>query len=56
MSLYRYEALDATGRSVRGTTDAGTPVEQTKCKIADPSGNVIEFKTYADPVSAFAAD
>jgi type II secretory pathway component PulF len=27
MALYRYEALDATGRSVRGTTDAGTLVE-----------------------------
>jgi extradiol dioxygenase family protein len=30
------------------TDDPGTPVEQTKTKIADPSGNVIEFKTYAD--------
>ena len=38
------------------TDDPGTPVEQTKCKIADPSGNVIELKTYADPVAAFAAD
>jgi type II secretory pathway component PulF len=27
MALYRYEALDADGKKVRGTTDAGTPVE-----------------------------
>jgi uncharacterized protein len=37
------------------TDDPGTALEQTKCKLADPSGNVIEFKTYADPVAAFAA-
>lgn len=30
------------------TDDAGEPTEQTKGKIADPSGNVIEFKTYRD--------
>jgi uncharacterized protein len=30
------------------TDDEGTPTEQTKAKIADPSGNVIEFKTYRD--------
>jgi hypothetical protein len=34
------------------TDDAGTPREQTKTKIADPSGNVIELKTYADVASA----
>ena len=34
------------------TDDPGTPVEQTKTKIADPSGNVIEFKTYADVAAA----
>jgi uncharacterized protein len=28
--------------------DEGQPTEQTKAKIADPSGNVIEFKTYRD--------
>ncbi len=28
--------------------DAGLATEQTKAKIADPSGNVIEFKTYRD--------
>lgn len=30
------------------TDDTGEPNEQTKGKIADPSGNVIEFKTYRD--------
>jgi extradiol dioxygenase family protein len=34
------------------TEDAGKPTEQTKAKIADPSGNVIELKTYADVVAA----
>jgi extradiol dioxygenase family protein len=34
------------------TDDPGTPLEQTKAKIADPSGNVIELKTYADVASA----
>ena len=30
------------------TDDTGLPTEQTKGKIADPSGNVIELKTYRD--------
>ncbi len=30
------------------TDDEGLATEQTKVKIADPSGNVIEFKTYRD--------
>src|SRR4051812_18493683 len=30
------------------TDYAGTPQEQTKTKIADPSGNVIELKAYVD--------
>jgi uncharacterized protein len=34
------------------TDDEGLPTEQTKGKIADPSGNVIEIKTYADVASA----
>jgi uncharacterized protein len=35
------------------TTDhAGTPREQTKAKILDPSGNVVELKTYFDVESA----
>jgi len=35
------------------TDYAGTPREQTKAKLLDPSGNVIELKTYVDPVAAF---
>jgi extradiol dioxygenase family protein len=31
-----------------------TPRAQTKAMIADPSGNAIELKTYADPRAAFA--
>ena len=34
------------------TDEVGTPVEQTKAKIADPSGNVIELKTYVDVAAA----
>jgi uncharacterized protein len=34
------------------TDDLGQPTEQTKAKIADPSGNVIEFKTYRDVSAA----
>jgi extradiol dioxygenase family protein len=34
------------------TDDAGLPTEQTKAKIADPSGNVIELKTYPDVEAA----
>jgi len=34
------------------TDDEGTPTEQTKLKIGDPSGNVIELKTYADVAAA----
>jgi extradiol dioxygenase family protein len=34
------------------TDDAGRPTEQSKAKIADPSGNVIELKTYADVATA----
>ncbi len=30
------------------TDDEGLPTEQTKAKLADPSGNVIELKTYGD--------
>jgi hypothetical protein len=36
------------------TDDPGTPQEQTKTKLADPSGNVIELKTYPDPEAALA--
>ena len=34
------------------TEFAGTPREQTKAKLRDPSGNVIEIKTYPDPETA----
>lgn len=38
----------------RPTTDyEGTARAQTKAMIADPSGNAIELKTYADPEAAF---
>ena len=36
------------------TDHAGTPRAQTKAMIADPSGNAIELKTYADPAAAFS--
>jgi uncharacterized protein len=32
----------------------GTPQEQTKAKVLDPSGNAIELKTYVDPSAVFA--
>jgi extradiol dioxygenase family protein len=34
------------------TDDEGKATEQTKAKIVDPSGNVIEIKTYIDVASA----
>lgn len=34
------------------TDDAGSLTEQTKAKIVDPSGNVIEVKTYRDVQAA----
>jgi len=36
------------------TDNPGSPRQQTKGKLADPSGNVIEFKTYLDPEAALA--
>jgi uncharacterized protein len=37
------------------TTDyPGTPQEQTKAKVLDPSGNAIELKTYVDSSAVFA--
>jgi len=36
------------------TDHEGTPRQQTKCKLVDPAGNVIELKTYADPDAAYA--
>ncbi len=37
------------------TDDEGLATEQTKGKIADPSGNVIELKTYRDVDAALEA-
>ena len=34
------------------TDDAGLRTEQTKAKIVDPSGNVVEIKTYRDVEAA----
>ena len=51
--LTRLERDDVEWASRVRTDDAGTPHEQTKAKIVDPSGNVIELKTYADPAAAF---
>jgi extradiol dioxygenase family protein len=36
------------------TDYAGTPQEQTKAKVLDPSGNAIELKAYVDPSAVFA--
>lgn len=49
--------LDRVGNHVEwisapATDHAGTPRAQTKAKLADPSGNVIELKTYDDSASA----
>jgi len=57
------DALDAVLARLDGRVEwveamhtdlAGTPREQTKAKVADPSGNVIELKAYRDPAAAFA--
>jgi extradiol dioxygenase family protein len=53
MLLSRLERGDVEWASRVRTDYAGTPQEQTKAKIVDPSGNVIELKTYADPAAAF---
>ncbi|MFN7966022.1 MAG: VOC family protein [Acidobacteriota bacterium] len=34
------------------TSNAGTPAEQAKFKVCDPSGNVVEVKAYRNPTSA----
>ena len=36
------------------TDHAGTPRQQRKAMVADPSGNAIELKTYDDPGAALA--
>jgi extradiol dioxygenase family protein len=37
------------------TDHAGTPKEQTKAKLLDPSGNAIEVKSYADLAAGLQA-
>ena len=48
----RLDAAGVTWVTPVSTDDAGEPTEQTKGKVADPSGNVIEVKTYRDVVAA----
>jgi len=47
--IERAQAHDVVFLSPLSTDHPGTPREQTKAKILDPSGNAIELKTYADP-------
>ncbi|HTU38194.1 MAG TPA: VOC family protein [Acidimicrobiales bacterium] len=44
----RLNENEANWVSEVATDDAGMTTEQTKGKVADPSGNVIELKTYRD--------
>jgi hypothetical protein len=50
--LARAVAHDVQWVAPVSTDDEGAPTEQTKAKLADPSGNVIEIKTYVDVASA----
>jgi extradiol dioxygenase family protein len=52
----RAEARGVAFVSPVSTDYPGTPHEQTKTKLLDPSGNVIEIKTYVDPVAALGRD
>ena len=47
-AVARLDAHGAQWVSPVSTDDAGLPTEQTKGKVVDPSGNVIELKTYRD--------
>ncbi|HMG40549.1 MAG TPA: VOC family protein [Acidimicrobiales bacterium] len=51
--LARLEAADVDWVHRVTTDHAGTPREQTKAKVRDPDGNVVELKSYADPAAAF---
>ena len=51
--LARLEHLPVKWLHEVHTDYPGTPQEQTKAKILDPSGNAIELKAYADPNAAF---
>jgi extradiol dioxygenase family protein len=48
----RLDAQDVEWVDRVTTEHAGTPQEQTKAKLRDPSGNLIECKSYADPSAA----
>jgi uncharacterized protein len=54
--LARLRREDVTFVREEATDGAGTPREQTKAMILDPTGNAIEVKTYADPWAAFETD
>jgi uncharacterized protein len=54
--LQRLETLAVAWLSSVSTDYPGTPEEQTKAKILDPSGNAIELKAYVDPQRALGAD
>jgi extradiol dioxygenase family protein len=47
--IERARANDVVFLSALSTDCPGTPREQTKAKILDPSGHAIELKTYLDP-------
>jgi extradiol dioxygenase family protein len=51
--LDRLEAADIRWLQPRTVDNRGTPTEQHKAKLIDPSGNVVELKAYADPKVAF---
>lgn len=51
--IARAEAADVDWVHPLTTDYGGTPREQTKAKLRDPSGNVIELKSYVDPAVAF---
>jgi uncharacterized protein len=51
-AVARLQAGGVPWLSPVSTDDAGRPTEQTKAKVADPSGNVIELKTYVDVTAA----
>jgi uncharacterized protein len=53
--LARLDAHAVQWLSPRHTDHPGTPREQTKAKVLDPSGHAIELKTYVDPSAVFAS-
>ncbi len=55
-AVARLEQAGVAWVSPVSTDEAGSALEQTKCKIADPSGNVIELKTYRDIGAALEID